>query len=243
MKLIKVKYAVLATSLLLAGASVPPLVHALNPRKASVQVFTPPTPLTKNVTANFTLGTDQHTFYSLTLPKGASMIILDTRRTSKVGNMAVSLSLNDKSQSQTQGNPKQLGRLSIGSAHAIEGRAVAWCSLQKPTPLIFDLHNAGVQCQFWLRVIPIPSAVVVSPSEASPSLAVPRFGETLPKPMALGEIKAGRIKEDGAAFFVVPLKAGHYQSRLDFSSVSGKPTDLNGALLLDDEKGLPLINE
>lgn len=39
MKIIKIKYAALAAGLLLAGVSVPPLVHAISPRKASTSAY------------------------------------------------------------------------------------------------------------------------------------------------------------------------------------------------------------
>lgn len=244
MKIFQVKVVALAACVVLGGAALPPLARALSPHKTSVNIVAAPTPLAENVTAKIMLDKNQHTFYSLTLPKGASMIILDTRRTgSNAGSMAFSLFLYDKAQSQILSNTKPLTQLSMGSTQAMGGRGIVWCSLQKPKPLIFDLYNQGVQSQYWLRVIPIPSAVVVSASEASPALAVPLFGETLPKPMALSEIKAGRIEGNGTALFVISLKAGHYQSRLDFSSVSGKPTDLNGNVSLDDQKGGPLFNE
>ncbi|MGI4788275.1 MAG: sigma factor-like helix-turn-helix DNA-binding protein, partial [Janthinobacterium lividum] len=87
MKIIKIKYATLAAGLLLAGASVPPLVHALSPHKASVETnkasietMAAATPLTQNVTQTFILNQDQHAFFSATLPQGASTVVLDMRR-------------------------------------------------------------------------------------------------------------------------------------------------------------------
>ena len=244
MKIIKVKLAALAAVLVFVGVALVPLARALSPHKASLRVLTTPTPLAENVTKGFMLDKDRHALYSATLPRGTSMIILDARRTeSDLGDMKVNLSCTNGSAAPLHNNTKPLGEVAIFSVSGKESRAVALSSLKKPKSLIFDIHNQGVQCRYWLTVLPTRPAVNASTSEASPALAVPRFGETLPKPMAVSEISNGRLEKNGVAYFVIPLSAGRYRSLLDFRSANGKSVDLNGEVLLSDEKGLPLLNE
>ncbi len=243
MKLIKIKYAALAAGLLLAGVAVPSLVHAFSPHMAIMQVLPPPVSLQENSTAKFTLDTNQHAYYSATLPKGASLVILDTRwAESKASNLMFNYSITDK-EAWLQGNTDSYGHYTVSSNDGSggEGREVLQSNLKKSIPIILGVRNQGEQCQYRLTILSTASAV--SDSEASPSFTVPRFGETLPKAIALSEIKTGQLEKNGYAYFLISLEAGRYQSRLDFSAASGKSTDLNGDMTLSDDKGFPLFDE
>ena len=241
MKIIQVKLAALAAVLVLGGTALVPLVHALNPHKSTLQVLATPVPLTENATTKFTLGKDQHAFYSVTLPKGASMIILDSRRADgKEGNIVFSLSFADKN------NPSLLNRINgvriqTDDTMESEDRMVSRQYLKQPTSLDFDIHNQSDQCQYWLTVLPTAPVTDASDLKASPALDVPLFGQIVPGQMTLGESKTGRLEKNGCAYFIIPLKAGHYQSLLSFSTVSGKPTAMNGTLLLSNEVVQPIF--
>jgi RNA polymerase sigma factor (sigma-70 family) len=252
MKIAQLKIAALIATTLLVGISVPLLAHTFSPHKANIRVLAPPAPLPVNVTTPFALDEDQHAFYSVTLPKGVSTIIIDER--SIPGTMAYSVTLADRNASSLPGAvPASVGMnaASSKSPYGTEFREVGWNSLKNPKPVILDIHNVGVHCGFWLTILSPKPNVDASVSQASPALGVPLFGDVVPKPMALAvpqtgwleQNQAGRLEKNVAAYFVIALKAGHYQSTLKFRDAIGKQTEMNGDLELDDEKGFPLFND
>ena len=203
-----------------------------------------PLSLKQKVTAHFTLGKDEHAYYSVSLPKGTSLIVVDTRRTDgKWGddnseNVTGVLSYLDKSGHPVQGNTLNYHSTITWSFQQVGTRFVDRQNLQKPATIILDIHNKGIKCDYWLTTFLNAPAVPTSPPVASPALAVPLFGQIVPKPMTLDEEQTGRLAKNGYAYFAIPLQAGRYKATLTFSSVSGKTTDLNGDLILDDENGM-----
>ena len=217
-------------------------VHRLKAPNHEVPAI--PVPLTENVTTNFTLDKDQHAFYSATLPKGASMLILDMRRTGgKVGDLKCSLYITDKDAARLRGNSNATGGLEAMDDVESERRIVGRSVLKKPKSVLFDVRNQGGQCQYWFTILHAAPAVTASATEASPSASVPLFGAVVPTRMVVGETKIGSLAGNGNAYFLITLKAGRYQSFLNFSNVSGKSTELSGSLLLTDEVGFPSFHE
>ncbi len=209
--------------------------------------------LAGKITARFTLGTGEHAYYRVDLPQGASLVVLDIRRsdgkwnpqgttTSATLDVRSSLSYLDGNGRpfqagaglDRQGQPVPIDTFSV-AFQEIENRTVARLYLWKPTPVILDIHNQGVGCHYWLTALP-------SAPMASRALAVPLFGERVPKPMTLGAAETGRLEKNGYAYFAIPLQAGSYKASLDFNPVSGKTTGPNGDLSLNGEMALAGVN-
>ncbi|MGI4791250.1 MAG: RNA polymerase sigma factor [Janthinobacterium lividum] len=264
MKILKIKYATLGAALLLAGASVPPLVHALSLHtatvkkagvkkarmiKASVETIAAAIPLPPNVTQTFTLSKDRHAFFSATLPQGASTVVLDMRRAdTQQGSTTVSVNFtrNSALHNSALHKTKSVGEVAMGSLLDTESRMIVRSALNRPIPVVVDVYNKGVTCHYWLTTLKTVPSVKVSSSQASPALAFPMFGDIVPKPMALGETETGRLEKNGHAYFRVALKAGRYQSLLHFSRVNGNianPSPVDGELTLSDESGYALLSD
>ncbi len=239
MKIIKAKYAAFATAVLLTGAAVPPLVHALIPHKASVKVLATPTPLAENITTKVTLDKDQHAYYSVDLPKGNFLVVLDARRADgKSGNgksASLNGSLNTHNADTPLPNPDNTAGLSglQFSSSNDEERMVNHHSLNTAKLLIFDIGNDGVRSSYWITILPAGD----NPSEVSPALAVPLFGKATPPTISVGQVMAGLLKQNESAYFLLDLQAGQYQSILNFSSTDKKTAESNCVITRSAERG------
>ena len=240
MKIIKIKYATLAASLALAGASFPLLVHAFSPHKASVKVLVTPTPLAENVTTKFVLDKDQHAYYSLDLPKGDFLVVLDSRRADgksgdgKLASLKGQLNFHNADiPLPSPINTTGLSGVQFSSSDD-EERIINHRSRNTAMPLIIDIENDGPRSNYWLTVLP---AAANDTSEVSPALAVPLFGEVTPPTISVGAVMTGQLKQNKSAYFLIDLKAGQYQSILNFSSTNRKIADLNGVITRSAESG------
>jgi len=220
------------------------LAMASSPHKAIVEVPPAPAPLVENVTTKFTLDKAQHAFYDLTLPKGASAVVLDMQRTdADVDNINCHLSFTNGHVSPFHGSASTLAREMFVGSTGPENRVAVQARLKKPKPLTLDIHNQGGRCQCWLTAFQAAPAADPSHVEVPLSTSVPLFGDIIPESMALGESKTGRLQQDGTAYFLLPLKSGRYKSIVDFSTAGGKTIDLLGGIAFLDAKGLLLFDE
>ena len=226
---------------------VTPTVLAASPRGASAEAPANPATLAllpENVTTKFTLDKGQHAVYDLTLPKGASAVVLDMRRTgADVDNINCHLSFTNGHVPLSHGSASTLAREMFVSSTGLENRVAVQARLRKPKPLILDIHNQGGGCQCWLTAFQAAPAADPSHVEVPLSTSVPLFGNIVPEPMALGEGKMGRLQQNGVAYFLLPLKSGRYKSIVDFSTAGGKIIDLLGGIAFLDAKGLLLFDE
>lgn len=260
MKIIKVKYAALAAGLLLVGAAVPPLVHALSPHRPSVmrqvQISPNPTALQDKKTTKFTLAKNQHAYYSFTLPAGESLIVLDIRQsdnqlsTGALEKTRTFITYRDQNGEQVARDNGSYGNNMYSffdetvASSSTENRLVDRKNLKSAVPLVLDVQNQDEKCNYWLTVLTNIAPVSDSSSKSDPlpvlssAFAVPLFGEVVPKPAPLGGTVTGKLAENGHAYFALPLKAGSYRATLAFSNMSGDVPHQTGGLIIHDEIGV-----